>query len=161
MPRTDVASLAFGVAAAAGLLHAVASFYWALGGRWQLDSVGDWAVTLAEEHPVQIGLALGLITVVKAAAAVVPLMNERRRSRFYRPLRWCGWGGGAVLLLWGGISALSAIAVLAGVVVPDGGYDRTTMLGHAFVWDPLFAIWGRGSDDRPVADTTIPAEPLR
>ena len=108
--QTDVASVAFGIAAAAGLLHAVASLYWAVGGRWQLESVGEWAVELARESPVEIGLALGLIALVKAVAAVVPMVNERRKSRFYRPIRWCGWSGGVVLVVWGGVSSLSACA---------------------------------------------------
>ena len=140
--QTDVASVAFGIAAAAGLLHAVASLYWAVGGRWQLESVGEWAVELARESPVEIGLALGLIALVKAVAAVVPMVNERRESRLYRPIRWCGWSGGVVLVVWGGVSSLSACAVLAGLVSPSNGYNRTTMIGHAFMWDPLFVVWG-------------------
>ncbi|MFC3963117.1 DUF3995 domain-containing protein [Nocardia jiangsuensis] len=140
--RTDVASAAFGVAAAAGLVHAAASLFWALGGRWQLESVGQWAVQLAHDHPIRVGLLLGLVTLVKVAAAVVPLVNERREGRFHRSLRWGGWAGGAVLVVWGGLSSLSACAVLAGVVTPGDGYNRSTMIGHAFVWDPLFVLWG-------------------
>ena len=140
--QTDVASVAFGIAAAAGLLHAVASLYWAAGGRWQLESVGEWAVELARENPVKVGLALALIALAKAVAAVVPMVNERRKSRVYRPIRWCGWSGGVVLVVWGGVSSLSACAVLAGLVSPSNGYNRTTMIGHAFIWDPLFVVWG-------------------
>ncbi len=25
---------------------------------------------------------------------------------------------------------------------PDGGYDRRAMIGHVFLWDPLFLVWG-------------------
>ncbi|MDV6276534.1 DUF3995 domain-containing protein [Rhodococcus erythropolis] len=140
--RSDTASVAFRVAAAAGLLHAAASLFWALGGRWQLESVGEWAAALAQEHPVRVGLALGLITLVKASAAVVPLLNERHRSRFHQQIRLGGWTGDVLLVGWGTLSSLSACAVLAGLVTPSNSYNRNTMIGHAFVWDPLFALWG-------------------
>ncbi len=32
--------------------------------------------------------------------------------------------------------------VLAGAVAPDGGYDRAGQVGHAWLWDPLFLVWG-------------------
>lgn len=44
--------------------------------------------------------------------------------------------------MWGSVSAGSAVAVLTGVIVPAGGYDRTAMIGHALVWDPLFTVGG-------------------
>lgn len=35
-----------------------------------------------------------------------------------------------------------ALAVLTGLVRPDGGYDADAMKGHAYLWDPLFVIRG-------------------
>lgn len=140
LPRTS--QTAFVVAAIAGLLHATPSVYWALGGRWQLESVGDWAVRLADDQPLAAGFGLAGLGFVKAAAAVAPLVNERRKSFLYRPIRFCGWVGAVVFVAWGGLSTLSAWSVLAGVITPTGGYNRTTMLGHGVVWDPLFVIWG-------------------
>lgn len=130
------------VAAATGLLHAAVSLFWALGGRWQLESVGDWAVQLADDHPVEAGLGLTLVAVVKGLVAIVPLVNERRETRFYRWIRVLGWSAGVILLAWGGVSTISAWAVLTGVITPTGGYDRETMIGHGLLWDPLFTIWG-------------------
>ncbi|WP_207838712.1 DUF3995 domain-containing protein [Williamsia soli] len=137
-----IATLAFTTAAIAGLLHGAASLYWAVGGRWQLESVGGWAVELADEHPIGSGIGLGLLAVLKALAAVVPAINERWHSPFYRAVRSCSWAGGVLLVVWGGMSALSAWAVLTGLIRPSGGYDSATMIGHAVVWDPLFLIWG-------------------
>lgn len=139
---TKPAAVAFLLAAAAGLLHAAASVYWAVGGRWQLASVGDWAVALADDRPVASGLALGVVAVMKAGAAVLPWVNERVRGPVHRQVRMCWWCAGGVLFVWGAVSTVSAAAVLAGVIVPDGGYDRAAMIGHAVVWDPLFAVWG-------------------
>ena len=35
-----------------------------------------------------------------------------------------------------------ALAVLAGVIRTEGGYDADAMRGHAYLWDPLFFFWG-------------------
>jgi hypothetical protein len=32
--------------------------------------------------------------------------------------------------------------VLVGAIRPTAGYDRLGMIGHAFMWDPLFLVWG-------------------
>lgn len=32
--------------------------------------------------------------------------------------------------------------VLAGMIPPGLGYDRPGMIGHAFIWGPLFLAWG-------------------
>lgn len=32
--------------------------------------------------------------------------------------------------------------VLAGVIRPESGFDRAGMIGHAYLWDPLFLAWG-------------------
>jgi hypothetical protein len=71
------------IAMALGLAHAGFSAYWALGGRWLLPTVGEWAVTMADTDPQR-----------------------------------------------------------AGTIRVDGGYDRTAMIGHVALWDPLFALWG-------------------
>lgn len=137
------AQRALELATAAGLVHAFASLYWAAGGRWQLESVGQWAVQLADEHPITTGVALAALAGLKAAAAAAPLVNERRRNnRLYTPIRLFSWVGACLLIVWGGISAVSAWTVLFGLITPAGGYHRETMLGHGLVWDPLFVIWG-------------------
>lgn len=97
-PQTDVASVAFGIAASAGLLHAVASLYWAVGGRWQLESVGEWAVELARESPVEIGLALGLIALVKRSQLSCRWSTSDERAGSID--RFDGVGGQAVSFWW-------------------------------------------------------------
>ncbi|GAA1343412.1 hypothetical protein GCM10009594_18120 [Kocuria palustris] len=47
-----------------------------------------------------------------------------------------------MLILWGGLSTVTAQLVLAGAIQPDGGFDRSSMLGHAWLWDPWFDAWG-------------------
>ena len=47
-----------------------------------------------------------------------------------------------LLILWGGVNTVTGNLVLSGTVEPDGGYDHDGMVGHAWLWDPLFFIWG-------------------
>ena len=43
---------------------------------------------------------------------------------------------------WGGLNAVVAHLVLAGAIAPGADYDHAGMIGHAWIWDPLFALWG-------------------
>jgi hypothetical protein len=52
------------------------------------------------------------------------------------------WAGAALLVARGGSNTVVGQLVLAGVIQPDGGYDRAAMVGHAWLWDPLFLVWG-------------------
>lgn len=130
------------VACAAGLLHAGFSFYWAAGGRTLLDTVGPWAVRQAEQFPVRTGVLLGFIGTAKAAAALIPVAAGY--GRIPRPGLWRGisWVGAAALVAYGGLNTAVGNAVLAGLVRPQGGYDRAAVIGHAWLWDPLFLVWG-------------------
>ncbi|WP_223624180.1 DUF3995 domain-containing protein [Microbacterium sp. EST19A] len=138
----SLARTAIWVACVAGLLHAASSLYWAFGGRWLLPTVGQWAVEALEESPLEAGLLLGGIGVVKALAALIPLAVAYGRmpgARFWRAV--CAIGG-VVLILYGGANVVVSGAVLLGLVRPEGGYDRQAMIGHALLWDPLFLVWG-------------------
>ena len=86
------------VAAAAGVVHAAFSLYWALGGTWLLATVGRWAVDLGRDEPALAGIALGLVTLVKLAAALVPVTGVTAAWILWsrrRPLAACfvtlGW----------------------------------------------------------------------
>jgi hypothetical protein len=127
---------------AAGVLHAAASLYWAVGGRWLLATVGQWAVELSAQAPVVAGIALGLVALVKLLAATVPI------GVAYGKVRWAGfwravsWVGGLLLVVYGVINIGVSAAVLGGLIHPEGGYDPDAMRGHAYLWDPLFFVWG-------------------
>lgn len=129
-------------AAAAGCLHAAFSAYWALGGTWLLDTVGQWAVRLATEAPGRAGLALGAVTVVKLLAALLPLAWSAGRLRPAPAWRRLLAVGGWALAAYGGLNVLVSWAVLSGVLETHGDFDRTAQLGHAALWDPLFLVWG-------------------
>lgn len=130
------------VAAATGLVHAGFSAYWALGGTWLLSRIGAIAVEFANRAPLESGLMLGAVAVAKALAALIPVAVEAQRVPWPRLWRAICWVGGPGIVLYGLVNIVASGAVLLGVLVPDGGYDRDAMIGHALLWDPLFLIWG-------------------
>lgn len=129
------------LACAVGLLHAAFSLYWALGGRWLLETVGKGPEEMLNKTAIGAAGALLLIALFKALAAIVPVLNAQERMPWPRLWRGISWAGGVFLVLYGGVNTLVALGVLLGVI-PSPEYDRAAMLGHAFLWDPLFLLWG-------------------
>ncbi|MCC9196714.1 DUF3995 domain-containing protein [Arthrobacter sp. zg-Y820] len=130
------------VACAAGAVHAAFSLYWAVGGRWLLATVGAWAVEHATQAPLEAGLVLGAIGTAKLLAAAIPpavIYGQLPWQRFWRALSWIG---GIFLTIYGAANTVTGAAVLAGAIRPAGGYDAAAMVGHAWLWDPLFLVWG-------------------
>jgi len=126
----------------AGAVHAGFSLYWAVGGRWLLATVGQWAVDLSAERPLAAGITLGLVSAVKLLGAMIPVGVAYGRVPWPWLWRRISWAGGLLLVAYGGINTLVALAVLAGLIRPEGGYDTAAMRGHAYLWDPLFLLWG-------------------
>lgn len=126
------------IAAAAGTVHGLFSAYWGLGGNWLVGTLGR---QLVDEFTGKRWLLLP-VAAIKIAFAVLPLVLAR--------LAWLGgkwwrilcWAGVVVLVVWGGVNTVTGNLVLAGVVAPAGGYDHDAMVGHAWLWDPLFLLWG-------------------
>lgn len=126
------------LAAALGLVHAGFSLYWALGGTWLLETLGSRVV---EQFSGRLGLLVPVV-LVKVIAALAPVALEVARWPLRPATRGLAWLAAAVLVAWGGLNTVVGQLVLAGVVRPDGGYDRAGMIGHAWLWDPLFLAWG-------------------
>ena len=124
------------------MVHAGFSVYWALGGRWLLATVGQWAVDLSTEAPLAAGVALGLVAAAKLAGAAIPIGVAYGRVPWPRFWRGSSWAGGLVLVAYGGVNTIVSLAVLGGAIQPEGGYDAEAMRGHAYLWDPLFLLWG-------------------
>lgn len=134
-PRTHRALIA---ASVFGGIHAAFSLYWAAGGEvlaWSLgtDLLGrfrgrEWL--------------LAPIGTIKLAAALAPLMLARAGWPLRRLTRSACWAGAIVLVGWGGVNTVVTQLVLAGTIGPESGFDRAGMVGHAYLWDPLFLAWG-------------------
>lgn len=142
MPRGHRETQLLGAAAAAGLVHAAFSLYWALGGRWLLPTVGEWAVEVTREAPVASALLLVAVAAGKGAVALLPLRGRRGPAGRRRLWRGTWWLAAAVLAGYGAVNSVAAWLVLGGAIRPQGGYERDAMIGHAFLWDPLFMVWG-------------------
>lgn len=129
-------------AAVVGTVHGIFSIYWGFGGTWLVNTLGDDLVDLWQRHAV----LLVPVGVVKVIAALLPLVLVKGCAGpapwWHRALRYVSWAGAVLLILWGGVNTVTGNLVLGGVVVPDGGYDRAGMIGHAWLWDPLFLLWG-------------------
>lgn len=142
--RDDAGRFALWIACALGGVHAIFSLYWAVGGSWLLDTVGQGAVQLQREHPLAATALLLPVTAVKVGGATLPIVVERvpRAPLFRRLIRFVSWIGGCFLIAYGAAYASMATLVLHGVLKPAGEVDRRGMVGHAYLWDPLFAAWG-------------------
>jgi Protein of unknown function (DUF3995) len=128
----------FVVAAALGMVHAAFSLYWAAGGTLLVWSLGD---DLVESFRGREWL-LAPIGVVKLFVAVAPLALARWAWPARVATRPACWLGALVLVVWGGLNTFVGNLVLAGVIQPASGFDRSGMIGHAYLWDPLFLAWG-------------------
>ena len=134
-------------ALAVGLAYAAISAYWGLGGSWLLDTVG-----ISLSQPGQAGRSAALLAVwgaavVKAIAAVLPLVAIRawprrldpRRERWARVLSWVE---AAILIGYGLVLTVTGLLVQAGVVAASANADHRALRWHAYVWDPWFLVWG-------------------
>lgn len=100
-------------------------------------------MALSDQRPVVAFCVLLAAALVKGLAAAVPILVERtQRGRRRRVGRAASWLGGVFLVGYGGAVAAVSWAVLADVISPNGPIDRRGLAGHAFIWDPMFAIWG-------------------
>jgi hypothetical protein len=133
-----------------GLAYAAISVYWALDGSWLLDTVGS-----SLSRPGQAGHAVALTaawgaTVLKAVAAVLPLLAVRRAGarpggqdhRLNRLIRVLAWIEAAILISYGLIYTVAGLAVQARVIQAPAHADHLAARWHAYLWDPWFAVWG-------------------
>lgn len=120
--------------------HALPSAYWALGGDALVGTVGSWASAWRASDPLAVGLVLAAIAVAKLAAGWLPWLIDQRWTRapgWRRP----AWLVAIGLIVYGGVNTIAAWLTMLGVV-PVTVTEPVALLGHAFLWDPLFLAWG-------------------
>ncbi len=132
----------FLAAAVAGLAHAVPSLYWALGGTALVSTLGQWAGDWQRESPAEVAVLLSLIFLAKLAGAGLPLINERGLLPFPRLWRGLFWCAAALLVTYGAVNVFAALASMSGIIGTAETMDTAALVGHAFLWDPLFLLWG-------------------
>ncbi|MEU8779909.1 DUF3995 domain-containing protein [Streptomyces sp. NPDC048606] len=130
-------------AAAWGVLFALPSFAWALGGTFGVRStVAPALVKLAHDRVTWFLAVLWLTGLLKLLGALIGIGLTRRRGTWAgRFLVFCG-GGAAVLLVWHGCQfVLHGVLVEAGAraVAPDlAGLTRW----YLYLWGPWFVAGG-------------------
>lgn len=135
--RRPLATCLLVAAAILGTVHGAWSIYWGLGGDVLLPTVGQTLIAaFATVRWLLIPVGVG-----KVLCAVLPLLVLRwRRARVLWRLicvsRAC------ILIAWGLTNTVSAQLILAGVIHTAGPMDRMGTIGHAWLWDPLFFLWG-------------------
>lgn len=132
---------------AVGLAYATISVYWAVGGRWLLNTVG-----ISLSQPGQAGHLAALLAVwgaaaVKAVATVLPLLAigvwpRTANGGLRRLARVLTWIEAAILVGYGLVLTASGLLVQAGVIKAAAHADRLAREWHAYLWDPWFLIWG-------------------
>lgn len=123
------------IATLVGLVHAGITFYWATGGQFLLSTVSDRATSIFDGNEQW----LYPVGAVKALFALLPFFYLLMRRRLRKARVVLGIGA-LVLILWGGINTVTANLNFFGVL--DTGAEGNELIGHAFVWDPLFFVWG-------------------
>ena len=132
-------------ACACAFLHAAVSFYWGTGGELGLETVGSGAVELASAGNPWIYVALWGVGLVKVCGGFLALaLVQPWGSRHFR--RWmlllAGWGGAALLVLYGGVQILVQVLVLTDAIPAPRAMDWPGFYGHLYLWDPWFVLWG-------------------
>jgi uncharacterized protein DUF3995 len=130
-------------ACAWGLVFAGISFYWGLGGRLGVDTLGGSLERLARARDPVIIAAVWVTGFLKVGGALLALaLVEPWGGRLPRPLLLLlGWGAAAVLTLYGGILVSGEALVATGLVRP-AQVDWRPLLWHLYVWDMSFLVWG-------------------
>lgn len=122
-----------------GVVHGAFSVYWALGGDGLRSTLGRSVNAAFSGSRRWILLP---VAVIKIGFAVLPLGLAVAGWPARRAARLICWVGALVLVIWGGANTLTGNLVLSGLVVASTGYDRDGMVGHAWLWDPMFLLWG-------------------
>ena len=95
----------------AGLVHGAFSLYWALGGEWLLETLGERVVgAFADARWVLVA-----VFAIKVVGSLGPLWLDRRGLLAHGAWRVVAVLGACVLIVWGGLNTLVRNLVLAGV----------------------------------------------
>lgn len=131
-------------AAWCALIFAVLTLFWALGGTFLLDTIGQQVLRLARARDTTFVVAGWVSALLKVAGAVLALaLVQPWGGRIPRRLLLgTATTGAVVLVLYGGLQIVVQVLVLVGVVATSQEMDRRGFYGHLFIWDPWFLVWG-------------------
>lgn len=149
LPQTRMAQLRrrsarwAGYAAAAwGLLFAAASFYWAAGGRFGLDTLPSEISERRDFWFVLFGLwGAGAAKLCAGALGLALTRSAGHRLR-YRPLLVLGGLAGIALSLYGGLNLLVRALMAVGLMHTPASMHSAVATWHLVLWDPWWMVGG-------------------
>jgi hypothetical protein len=127
-----------------GLAYAAVSAYWGVGGTWLVDTVGGSLARLGRAGDPGVLAAVWAAAVLKATAAVLPLLAVRglgahRRTQAARSLAWIA---AAILTVYGAVLTTVGLLLQLDVIHRSATADQRALAWHAYLWDPWFVVWG-------------------
>lgn len=127
-----------------GMLYALWSAYWAMGGSAGLDELGGKLAELARQRDPTLIAVVWVTVVLKAGVATfgLALVQPWGRRLPSRLLLTASWGATAVLVSYGALLVCVQLVILLSGGQPDAPIDRKPFYWHLFLWDPWFLLWG-------------------
>lgn len=122
----------------AGSLHSLATFYWAFGGNLGLATVGEWTIEFKENYGTKFLIVLLFVGVFKLSATWIPIILNFKENKLISIIAYIG---GTILFIYGSLNTISGWLKLLGVISVN---FKLSIIGQAFIWDPLFLLWGLG-----------------
>ena len=131
------------VAATWAFVFASASFYWALGGRIGLETIGPGLATLTND-PWFVAIGLWGVGVAKVAGGLLALalIRLRQRRRVHRLIYLITLIGGSLAALYGAASLVQHVLMITGAIAIPAGLGRVATTWHIVLWDPWWVIGG-------------------
>lgn len=131
-------------AAGIGVLYALISTYWAVGGTWLLDTVGGSLERDARARGIAVDATIWAVVVLKLIASALPIWattpdHARTRVRILRRLAGLE---AIILVVYGLLLTTVGLLVQVDVIARSAHADQRALAWHAFLWDPWFLVWG-------------------
>jgi hypothetical protein len=122
---------------------AAVSFYWAAGGTFALNTLGERIESLAATGELWVMSLVAVTGVLKLIPALLVLSLIRPwGDRFPLKIRlWTVAGSGILSFLYGGVQMVAKLLVLAGLFTPEE-IDSAGFWGHLLIWDPVWIVGG-------------------
>src|ERR1700733_10658544 len=130
---------------ALGLIYAVASAYWGLGGSWLLDTVGAPWARPGRSASAAVAPAVSFVIGLKVIATVLPLLAVSAgaaRVRLRYLIRALACTEAAILTVYGLNSTAVGLLVQAGLIGTPANADHPALAWHAFPRGPGLLVLG-------------------
>jgi hypothetical protein len=121
-----------------GSLHSLATFYWAFDGELGLETVGYWTIEFKQNYGVEFLIILFFVGLLKLTATWTPIILLFKENILINIMSYIG---GSFLIVYGGLNSISGWLKILGIIPFD---FKLSIIGQAFIWDPLFLLWGLG-----------------